>query len=139
MIRWFLAAGAVVVLATVALTYVAKQYEISFRHLHDAQARVLGAGFHCTSDRADGTLSTGFLISREMVTWSQVGSLRKVGPMGPNWKGKVWVTFSSNDWQLTSLPDHAGMRVWGTVIAYGDEEFLSEIDNSLAPTPFSFQ
>jgi hypothetical protein len=138
MTRWVIAAGAVVVLSTAGLAHVAKQHEITFLHLRDAQARLLGAGFHCTSDRADGKLATGFLISRESVTSTQVGTLCKVGPMGPAWKGKVWVTFNSKDWQLSSLPEHAGVRVWGTVIAYGDEDLLSELDDSLAPTPFSF-
>jgi hypothetical protein len=138
MIRGVLAAGAAVMLATAGLAYVAKHHEITFLHLRDAKTRLLGAGFICTSDRADGTLATGFLISRQSSSWSEAGTLCKVGPMGPEWKGKVWVTFNSNDWRLASLPEHAGMRVWGTVIAYGDEEFLSEIDGSLAPVPFSF-
>jgi hypothetical protein len=138
MIRWVLAAGAVVVLTTAGLAYVGKQHEITFLHLSDAQAHFLGAGFHCTSDRADGTLATGFLISRQSLSWSEAGTLCKVGPMGPEWTGKVWVTFNSKHWSLASLPENAGMRVWGTVIAYGDEELLSEIDQSLEPLPFSF-
>lgn len=138
MIRWMLAAGAVVVFATAGLAYVARQHEITFLHLRDAKVSLLSAGFHCTSDRADGLLSTGFLISRQSISWSDAGSLRKVGPMGAEWKGKVWVTFTRNDWRLESLPEQAGMRVWGTVVAYGDEDLLSELDESLVSAPFSW-
>ncbi len=136
MIRWILTAGAVIVLATSGLAFFAKQHEITFEHLRDAQTRLLGAGFYCTSDRADGALSTGFLISRQWVSCTEASTLCKARPIGPDWKGKVWVTFSSDAWRLATLPEHAGHRVWGTVIAYGDEELLSELDESLAPAYF---
>lgn len=138
MTRLILAAGATIALATAGLSYVAKQNEIAFTHLSEAKDRLVDTGFYCISDRSDGSLGCGFLISREAMSWSEAGLLRKIGPMGPEWKGKVWVTLHQEHWRVVSLPDHAGVRVWGSVVAYGDEEVLSELEEFLAPAPFSF-
>lgn len=135
MIRWAIAAGAAMVLATAGVTVVSRQYEIVFEHVQEAQERLARAGFHCRSDRADGSIGSGFLISKEALSWIDVGSLRKVGPMGPDWKGKVWITINRPEWRQESLPDNAGLRCWGSVIAYGDEALLQEVDAALAPLP----
>ncbi len=130
MIRSVLVAGAIA-LATCGLALYTKERAVSFHDVRDAKARIASAGFRCTSDRSDGDLVTGFLVSRQPITWYEVGTLCKGRPMGPHWEGKVWVTQKAKDILLMSLPEQVGVRVWGDVLAYGDEEFLSEIENSL--------
>ncbi len=125
------------VLSAVLLTvlggvaYVVKQNDVAFDRLQEAQAALAARGFYCTSDTANGQVGCGFLISRTAMKWNEVGMLCKTGPMGPEWDGKVWVTLNPDFWRLEVLPEQAGVRVWGAVVAYGDEEFLKEIDEAL--------
>jgi hypothetical protein len=125
-------AGASILLAMMSLAVITKQSVVTFHHLKDAHARFSAAGFFCTSDRSNGRVGSGFLISRERVSWNEAGTLKKTGNMGPEWKGKVWVTFSPSYWQLETIPNHAGTRSWGDVVAFGDQELLSELDSVLA-------
>src|SRR5437879_1401988 len=99
-----LSAGTTTVLGVGSLAYIAKRHDITFDHLRDAKSALVAAGYHCTSDCANGRLSSGFLLSREDVSWSDASKLCKVGVMGPEWKGKVWVTLSPDYWQLQSIP-----------------------------------
>lgn len=131
---WFI--GTIVVAILGGLAYNSKPSESTFAHLCDAKSHFVQAGFHCISDSASGELGSGFLLSRENVSWLEAGTLCKVGQMGPKWKGKVWVTFNSERWQLRTMPENAGARVWGSVIAFGDEELLDEIDSALKKSPF---
>jgi hypothetical protein len=107
-------------------------HEVTFRHLPDAKAALAAAGYFCISDSSAGEISTGFLISRQAIAWHEAGSLCKAGPMGRAWQGKVWVTINPACWRLLSIPDQAGTRVWGDVIAFGDDELLREIDTLLS-------
>ena len=109
----------------------ARQQDVTFERLQEARIRLADLGFHCSSDAANGHTGCGFLISRTALSWSEVGMLRKTGPMGPEWQGKVWVTLNPQHWRLESLPEHAGVRIWGSVIAFGDCDFLKEIDDAL--------
>jgi hypothetical protein len=104
---------------------------VPIHNLADAQQRLKAAGYHCIPDCANGRLSSGFAISRENMSWFQAGMLCKVGNMGPEWKGKVWVTVSTPAWRLCRIPDDADARVWGPIVAFGDQEILSEIDRVL--------
>jgi hypothetical protein len=132
MVRWNLpAAGALVLLAAAGVCCFARHHEVRFLRLHDAHDRLKSAGFCCVSDREDGILSTGFLLSRRPLSWIDAGSLCKTTPMGPHWQGKVGVTVNNEHWEILSLPDRAGVRVWGKVVAYGDEDLLNEIDAAL--------
>jgi|ERR1043165_1853403 hypothetical protein len=126
--------GVVATLMILSLTALAfrPKTEITFHTLLEAKTRLLTLGVHCTSDRANGQLDTGLLVSRSAVTWSEAGSLRKIGRMGPQWKGKVWVTVNPQRWELQTVPDDASVRVWGDIVAFGDAEFLNEIDEALS-------
>jgi hypothetical protein len=126
--RCSLAAGGIVLFALIGVTWVAGRHPVEFANLNEAKAYLAEAGFATYMDHADEGMGTGFLISKEPATMSQVRMLCKIGPMGPQWKGKVWVTFNCHDWKLASLPDGAAVRIWGGVIAFGDEELLREID-----------
>jgi hypothetical protein len=130
--KWTLAiVGATVICGLAAVGLYERETGVTFANLAEAKARLDETGFYCTPDSADGRLATGFLLSREPVTWSQVGSLRKIGPMGREWQGKAWVTFSAPVWQLQTLPEKAGLRVWGHVLAFGDDQLLRDVDGCL--------
>ena len=55
--------------------------------------------------------------------------------VGPEWKGKVWVTQNPRNYHLQTIPDQADSRVWGEVLAFGDAPLLSEIDDALLESP----
>ena len=105
--------------------------EMPFHNLREAQRYFAAAGYQCTSDCVNGQLGTGFLISRQSVAWSDVSCLCKIGNMGPQWQGKVWVTIHTPNWRLGAIPDDATASTWGELVAYGDQELLSELDNHL--------
>lgn len=129
--RWMVCACAAALLMCAGAMYAARQChdDVSFDRLQEAKTKLATLGFHCTTDCADGQLSCGFLLSRTSTSWSDVCKLRKSGVMGPEWQGKVWVTLNPTVWQLESIPDHAGVRVWGAVVAFGDDELLREIES----------
>ena len=87
--RWQLAAGSILVAALMSGAFFFKQPGITFDRLPDAKAKLIAAGFLCIADSVHGQTGTGFLISREPVSWGDAGALCKAGPMGPEWKGKV--------------------------------------------------
>src|SRR5436190_20144760 len=100
MTKWLpWAAGTCVLLAALGVSLKFKHQGITFHQLRDAHARVLSAGFCCASDSRAGHVGTGFLISRGQVEWGDVVTLCKSGMMGPEWRGKVWIIKSPNDWQ----------------------------------------
>jgi hypothetical protein len=131
--------GLVLLGAVVSFPFCTQQPGVTFHHLQQAKARLAAAGFICTVDSAGGKLGSGFLISREAMSWCEVGSLCKTGAMGPQWTGKAWVTTNPANFNLETLPDRAATRAWGDVVAFGDDQFLAEIDAALAesPTPVS--
>jgi hypothetical protein len=104
----------------------------SFATIMDAWANIKAEGFHCTSDRADGRVGNGFLVSRDVITSSEACRLYKAGRPGQEWKGKVWLThISTEDWQLPAAPDDANTRSWGNIRAFGDNDLLNEIESAL--------
>ena len=72
------------------------------------------------------------MVSRTPTTWTEVNGIAKVGPMGPAWHGKVWVTSRvSGSYPNAGMPYKAKLRLWGKVFAFGDEEVLDELELAL--------
>jgi hypothetical protein len=129
---WKVCAGALaLILLSTAVGLFTRSPEVAFERIQDAQSKLASLGLHVTTDSADGQLSCGFMLSRTSATWTDVCSLRKNGAMGPEWRGRVWVTLNPTVWQLESVPERAGVRVWGSVVAFGDDELLREIEAAL--------
>jgi hypothetical protein len=124
--------GSVLLGVLLGFHFYARQASATFHHMDEVKARLAAAGFICTVDSTNGTSGSGFLISRESVSWSEVGVLCKAGAMGPEWVGKVWVTMNPAHFNLVTLPDQAAMRAWGEVVAFGDDQLLQDIDAALA-------
>jgi hypothetical protein len=122
-------AVAVVLVLVCVLHFGCMPAPITFADVQDAHRSIEAAGFCCASDRADGKIVSGFLISREPVSGDEIRTLRKVGSMGPEWKGKVWLLHLKN---ARSTPDDGGVRVWGDVLAIGDNDLLNEIESALS-------
>ena len=113
MMRCTLAAGAILFFALIGFTWYTGHRQLSFANASEAKATLSNVGYLCFSDREDGVTESGFLISREFYPWNKACLLCKIGPMGPQWEGKVWVTYNSPEWTLASVPDNAGVRVLG--------------------------
>ena len=127
--EWIAGISVLALLAAVAWFLVPPR-AVTFATVREASVKILTEGFRCTSDRADGQLDHGFLITRTDTTWSEVNVLAKAGPMGPEWKGKVWISGVLPN-QVCNKPDGAAARLWGGVYAYGDGDFLAEIEGAL--------
>jgi hypothetical protein len=104
---------------------------IVFANVTEASVNIKAAGFHCTSDRNDGIIQSGFLITTEEANWKVANDLCKVGKMGPDWKGKVWISYSGLTGTLCNVPDDATTRTWGGVCAFGDSNLLDQIEGTL--------
>jgi len=98
--------------------------------LEEARTVIEAEGFFCTSDRVDGKICTGFLVTRAATTADDVNLLCKVGPMGQDWKGKVWVQIHKPT-QTWMIPETADARVWGGVHVFGDKSFLEQLEAAL--------
>jgi hypothetical protein len=104
--------------------------DLKITDVQQAAASIKKSGFHCVSDRADGRIEDGFVVSRKKTTWEEANGLCKVGPMTPAWKGKVWVGAYKPERNWT-IPDDALARIWGGVYAFGDRELLAAIEDAL--------
>jgi hypothetical protein len=107
---------------------------VTFHDLKQASNELKDAGFICTSDRADGKSINGFIVSRKAIPWEDSNSMWKAGPMGSDWKGKVWISKHSSEMPLETTPNDQAPRIWGNVLAFGDQEFLDEIEGALKRT-----
>ena len=125
------AGGAALLLLSAGVAFFTRPHDVAFDRCKRRWLKLALLGFHVTSDCANGQLSCGFMLSRQASSWLDVCTLRKSGTMGPEWQGKVWVTLNPNAWQLESVPERAGVRVWGSVVAFGDDELLREIEAGL--------
>ena len=67
--------ASIVVLALVARFLVTQETPVVFEDLKDALNSIKAQGFHCTTDREDGQMSSGFVVSREELPWEEVNSL----------------------------------------------------------------
>jgi hypothetical protein len=127
-LRWLLLPCAILAVLTVTLAW---PRPITFGDLEQAQDQIAHGGYCCTSDRQDGQVQFGFMVTRVPTDWTSVAETMKVGALGPNWRGKVWIARISSSYQLASIPEATGARIWGSVIAFGDSELLAEIEQSL--------
>jgi len=128
--RWTIGLLTLIVCGVAGWFLLHREVPVVFPTLEQAYVSIKQEGFLCVSDRVDGEIGAGFLVSREELTWAEVNSLVKAGPMGENWKGKVWVSYDSGR-SLVIIPENAHARVWGNVLAFGDKDFLTEIDSAL--------
>jgi hypothetical protein len=110
-----------------------RERPIAFARLSAARTNIVESGYHCTSDRKDGKLEFGFMVTRVPTTWQDVGSVLKIGSLPSEWQGKVWVVQLNDKFQLlsTPAPDAADVRIWGNLIAFGDRAFLDELESTL--------
>ncbi len=109
----------------------------SFNNLKEAQISLRSLGYYCISDRRDGIIGNGFLVSCENVDWVEVNSMAKVGQIGEEWRGRIWfAVIDDAEAELLSVPDWPGRRVWGNVVAFGDDQLLDEIDARLTRDRF---
>jgi hypothetical protein len=130
--RWIVAAMTVLVLG---LYWVfSAPNPIRFPTVTEASVNLTAAGFHCTADRADGVVTCGFMVTQEESTWKVANNLCKIGKMGSEWNGKVWVTYTNDSGTLCTIPDDATTRSWGGVLAYGDARLLDQIEETLRRT-----
>jgi len=128
--KWSISIVGVIVIAGLAAFGIwIRKSDVQFVNLGEAQSRLLSAGLYCTPDKADGSLASGFLLSRGPMKWTTASALCKIGNMGPEWQGKVWVTIQSPLFKFQTMPDNAGLRNWGKVFAFGDEALLRELDD----------
>jgi hypothetical protein len=104
---------------------------IVFSDLQPAKTDLVAAGFFCTSDREDGKVGFGFMITRDHTDWRDIATMQKIGAMESDWQGKVWVTKIGSRFELQSTPERGASRVWGNVLAFGDPAFLDEIERNL--------
>jgi hypothetical protein len=105
--------------------------------LPEARTRLQAAGFHCISDEPGAGNMAGFLVSRKPATREEAARLCKGGRMTAAWAGKAWVTVTAPHWALADVPEGAGVRAWGNMVAFGDEEVLRQLDELLAPNSFA--
>lgn len=117
--------------AVLFLPYTFKS-NLSFGNLDEAGTRIRALGYHCLSDRRDGVVENGFAVSRTELVWGDVNNLIKVGAMGPEWRGIIWIALIDDGLtDLYTIPDWAGTRVWGNVVAMGDADLLLEVEANL--------
>ena len=105
--------------------------QIAFQDLGEASRCVKAAGYCITSDRIDGVIQSGFMVTTEEATWEDANGLCKIGAMGPEWKGRVWVTQLAPAFYLGTMPDGAKPRTWGDVCAFGDPVLLEQLEDKL--------
>lgn len=109
--------------------------DVHFASLEDAETRIRDAGFVCSMDGQLPTVeANGFLVSRETVPRKEICEMPKVGPYDlAKWKGRIWIARIGNATSMgldEKSPGYA-FRVWGNVAAFGDREFLSEVESSV--------
>jgi hypothetical protein len=107
------------------------QPSVEFSDMQEAWAGLNELNYTCRSDVHGGQFESGFMASKEKATCGDAAELCKAGPMGPQWKNKVWITRFYPGQSMPTMPDDAATRVWGRVFAYGDGAFLDEIETGL--------
>ena len=125
--------GSFVFTLLIASSYWVNSKSATYRDLKQTYTVVvLQYGLHCRSDRNDGEIASGFMISRKPLAWEDVNEVPKVRPMRLEWQGKVWVTSHMNlQYPQVTIPDKAKLHIWGTMFAFGDEDIISELEHEL--------
>jgi hypothetical protein len=136
LLTWRYAGIAAAMLAATAGLDAVRNKVAPVRDLPEARSRLEAAGFHCVSDEPAAGNMAGFQVSRTPSSRDEVVLLRKSGPMTAAWKGKAWITVTAPHWNLAAVPEGAAVRIWGHVIAFGDENLVGELDQVLAPHCF---
>jgi hypothetical protein len=126
---WLLGFAVLACLLAIAW-YLWPRASISYADLMEARTGIEAEGFFCTSDRTDGKICTGFMVTREPATADEANLLPRGGPMGPEWDGKIWVRKCTGATYWT-MPDNVEHRIWGGVCVFGDKDFLAEIEAAL--------
>jgi hypothetical protein len=104
---------------------------LDFQNLDEAAAKAKEVGFFVMSDRADGIIEVGFLVTPDPANTTDANNLFKIGKMGPEWNKKVWVTRTSRLSNLVAISDGAVLHYWGNVVAFGDSQMLDELEAKL--------
>jgi hypothetical protein len=125
-------ASGTVLLVMMSVAHYFKPRPVAARSIQDLHAELIAAGFTCTSDRSDGRIETGLLVSRDSLSTEEVNRLSKASTEGPGWRGKVWVTHTRPDWQLQIPSRDENVRRWGGIVAFGDEQLVRDIDALLS-------
>ena len=99
--------------------------------LDEAATLAEASGFYVASDRADGIIQHGFVVSPYPIGYVDANLLLKIGNMGPEWKDKVWVTRTSSNFYLEAIPDDAAVQTWGNVVCIGDFQALKRFRDKL--------
>jgi hypothetical protein len=98
-------AVSILLICTVVLD---RRNKIEFKSLRESKSRLEAIGFHCIPDRSDGSWAAGFIVGRSPGSWEQVNTMCKSRPLGPDWKGKAWVSVNSPLWRSEHMPEKAG-------------------------------
>jgi hypothetical protein len=120
--------------AVVALSFVERRYAapVAFGAIEEASIAVQNAGLCITADNPSGNITKGFLVSREPLHWLEIVPMSNGTYFAAEWKGKAWLARRWADWRIPdSIPEGAGVRVWGDIVAYGDPDFLDVLERAL--------
>jgi hypothetical protein len=128
---WTIAGVFGIGIIAILVTLLLREPAISFSSITQAHRDVQGLNYNCCSDRADGIVDYGFMVSKDEATWEDASLLCKLGPMREGWKNKVWVAPMRSDGTMPTIPDDAGTRIWGQVFVFGDRAFISELESGL--------
>jgi hypothetical protein len=126
--RWSLGLFGIIGSVSVAVLLLDQNRACAFESLQHAHVQIVQAGYRCVSDREDGQLQYSFVVSRDALTRADVVAMRKTGPMGPEWSGRVWIVAPVPDSAIETAPGDVPPRVWGRVWAFGDANLLDEIE-----------
>ena len=77
---------------------------LGFQDLNEAAAKARASGYFVTSDRADGVIANGFVVSPYPFHYTDVTLLLKLVKIGQDWKYTVWFTRTSCNCCLEVIP-----------------------------------
>jgi hypothetical protein len=109
------------------------QQPVAFETAAEFRAFAQQHGFLIHSGRQKPEVLSNFYITTKQHTWDELGHLSKARcGLTPRWKGVVWVTthFVSAEREQGLIVDSLGghHRIWGKVLAAGDEEILDQLE-----------
>jgi hypothetical protein len=134
--RWSLELFGFLCILSLAVLFLEQRQACAFDNLHHAHTQLVKAGYCCASDREVGRLQYSFVLSPDALTRTDVVAMRRAGPMGRDWKGRVWIVAPASASAMVTAPGDVPPRVWGAVWAFGDRELLDEIERRRLGRPF---